>query len=250
MVNTENHKIPSVKQGMLLSGDGIFFTLQGEGPSIGRSAVFLRLHLCNLACTFKDGSICDAWYTWKKDTLEYQTEAMFMSYPDIVHQITKHPTTLLVITGGEPLIHSEHILHLIKLLPSYWEVEIETNGTLRPLSSFKTYGNRVAFNCSPKLSNSGNSLARSINPSVIACLKTEYRSIFKFVASSLEDLEEIAEFVKTHSIHKTKVFIMPEGVDARVLKNRMKKFAEYIKEQNWRLTPRLHIMIWGNQRKT
>jgi len=36
----------------LLSGDRCFFTLQGEGQSFGRPAIFLRLHLCNLRCSW------------------------------------------------------------------------------------------------------------------------------------------------------------------------------------------------------
>ena len=44
---------------LLLSGDKCFFSLQGEGESIGKPAIFLRLHLCNLRCSF-----CDTPYTW------------------------------------------------------------------------------------------------------------------------------------------------------------------------------------------
>src|SRR5688572_30464582 len=52
-----------------LSGDGAFYTLQGEGPTMGMPAVFVRLHVCNLKCEW-----CDAWYTWNPDTVEYWTE--------------------------------------------------------------------------------------------------------------------------------------------------------------------------------
>lgn len=36
----------------LLSGDGIFYTIQGEGVSIGKPAIFMRLHMCNLHCSW------------------------------------------------------------------------------------------------------------------------------------------------------------------------------------------------------
>src|SRR5271157_4580203 len=53
-----------------VSGDGVFYTLQGEGITIGRPAVFFRLHVCNLQCVW-----CDSWYTWNKNTPELWTEA-------------------------------------------------------------------------------------------------------------------------------------------------------------------------------
>lgn len=31
-----------------LSGDGIFYTIQGEGPTMGEPTSFLRLQICNL----------------------------------------------------------------------------------------------------------------------------------------------------------------------------------------------------------
>lgn len=245
-----NFKIPEKNAGMLLSGDGIFYTLQGEGISIGKPAVFIRLHLCNLACHFVDGSICDAWYTWKKDTKEYQSEGHFETYENIVTEVCKYNTNLMVITGGEPMIQQDNILELMRRLPDTWKVEIETNATLRPSHKFHSLRHRVVFNCSPKLSNSGNSLKRSINSAVIDTIKSEYLSTFKFVVTNLADLDEVAKFVKEHKIPDNKIIIMPEGVTTTVLKRRMREISEYVKDRNWRLTPRLQFFIWGNKRRT
>lgn len=35
-----------------VSGDKVFYTIQGEGSSIGEPSVFLRLHFCNLRCSW------------------------------------------------------------------------------------------------------------------------------------------------------------------------------------------------------
>ena len=44
---------------MLLKLSEIFYSIQGEGVSIGRPSVFLRTALCNLKCKW-----CDTPYTW------------------------------------------------------------------------------------------------------------------------------------------------------------------------------------------
>lgn len=52
-----------------LPGDGVFHTIQGEGDSLGQPATFIRLHYCNLQCSW-----CDTWYTWHTKTKEFYTE--------------------------------------------------------------------------------------------------------------------------------------------------------------------------------
>lgn len=242
-------RVPGIEDGLLLSGDKIFFTLQGEGVSLGRPAVFLRLHMCNLECNFNHGNICDAWYTWKKDTKEYQTESEVMSYFDIANKIKEFPTKLLVITGGEPLIQQKNILKLLNWLPSF-EIEIETNGTIIPLPDFNETFLQICFNCSPKLSNSGNSLRKSIKKDAITSIRDMRKSYFKFVVSCEEDIDEIDNFVKDFVISNHQIIIMPEGVHSQILSNRMVWISEEIKKRGWRMTPRLQVFVWGNTRGT
>lgn len=100
----------------------IFYTIQGEGPFTGRPAVFVRLAGCNLQCPG-----CDTDYTSKRH---------FMSAQEIVSKILElaNKETLVVITGGEPF-RQYNIRYLLELLYALrMTVQIETNGTLSPVS--------------------------------------------------------------------------------------------------------------------
>ena len=48
-------------------------TLQGEGPSSGRRAMFLRLAGCNLSCSW-----CDTAYTWDWSRYDKKAEVTMM----------------------------------------------------------------------------------------------------------------------------------------------------------------------------
>ena len=41
---------------------------------------------------------------------------------------------------------------------------------------------------------------------------------------------------------------MPEGTDAATLEKRSALLADEVVRRGWNLTPRLHIMLWGNRR--
>ena len=239
-------KLP--KDGLLLSGDGIFYTIQGEGPSIGCPAVFIRLHMCNLECHFRNGEICDAWYTWKKDSAEYWTEHYVKSYEEIIEEIKKYECNRIVITGGEPLLQLNNVFELMYRSPQKWCWEIETNGTI-PLPDKAGFSLNLQINCSPKLSNSGNRIERSVVSKAIESINNYLKdSFFKFVVSDEEDLEEVIHFVHKFNIKKEKIILMPEGTNPDKLAEKTLFFAERAKTLGWRLTPRLQCMIWGNKR--
>ncbi len=91
----------------------IFYSLQGEGMNTGTPAVFIRFSGCNLHCDF-----CDTKHE----------EGTMMSDKEIVDEVRKYPTKMVILTGGEPslwidkgLIDELHTIHKY--------ITIETNGT-------------------------------------------------------------------------------------------------------------------------
>jgi organic radical activating enzyme len=231
-----------------VSGDRAFYTLQGEGVSMGEPAVFLRLHFCNLRCGW-----CDTPYAVFPDREDFKTESKDWTIEETAQNVEglwgcKNPEKKrrLIITGGEPLIQRGKIDALLDRLPD-WEVEIETNGTVMPTE--KQLG-RCRFNCSPKLENSGNPRERRINGKVIEAL-AKVKSSFKFVVTKPEELDEIEkDYLKPFNIPIDKVILMPEGKDNQTLQEHSQAVAEYAKEKGYRLLGRLQVNVWGNSRRT
>lgn len=98
-----------------------FYTLQGEGFHQGRAAYFIRLGGCDVGCFWCD--VKDSWDASKHPQINITS---------IVEEAEKHPCRLVVITGGEPLLHD--LTELTKLLHQKgFETNIETSGS-SPLS--------------------------------------------------------------------------------------------------------------------
>lgn len=208
----------------------IFFSIQGEGPSAGRPAIFLRLGGCNLKCSW-----CDSRFTWDPKIADYRP----MNLADIVKKIRAFPCNNLVVTGGEPLLQQKELGALLKTLPGF-RVEIETNGSipyrLGPLVE--------QINCSPKTSNSGN------KPYELKILPSNRKAIFKFVVAKPDDLKEIRALVRRYKIPKERVVLMPEGVDPKAILERGRWLVESCKKEGYSFSTRLHILLFGNQRGT
>jgi len=71
-----------------------FYTLQGEGYYTGQAAYFVRLGGCDVGCVW-----CDVKESWDASKLPS------MKLEEIVDAIRQTPTQIVVITGGEPLLH-------------------------------------------------------------------------------------------------------------------------------------------------
>jgi organic radical activating enzyme len=93
-----------------------FFTIQGEGFYTGRAAYFIRTAGCDVGCVW-----CDVKESWTS------TPDQFMSIDAIVQEVLAVNAAFVVITGGEPSMHS--LLELVnRLHENKLEVAIETAG--------------------------------------------------------------------------------------------------------------------------
>ena len=71
-----------------------FYTIQGEGFHQGKAAYFIRLGGCDVGCVW-----CDVKESWNANNHPIKT------INQIVKEAKVFPARLVVITGGEPLLH-------------------------------------------------------------------------------------------------------------------------------------------------
>jgi len=247
----DKQRIKPIPNMLKVSGDQVFATFQGEGITAGQPAVFLRLHYCNLACSW-----CDTKYTWDKTRKEFWQEPIDWSYPEAVTKIkaawlqkfglkTPDSKKRLVITGGEPLLQQAKIVKLLQFLPN-WRVEIETNGTIIPLAELSN----CQINCSPKLENSGNLLSLRFKSEVLKQINSLPNSWFKFVVVKAKDLEEIDEIVTCCALNPEKILIMPEGYTVETISEHLIQVKTEVQKRKWRVIQRNQIIWYGNKRRT
>jgi 7-carboxy-7-deazaguanine synthase len=90
----------------------IFYSIQGEGPAMGRPAHFIRLAGCNLRCEGCDTHLKGWMDLSPEETVEYIESKR------------------VIITGGEPTMQMAELCELISLLNERGqEIHLETNGT-------------------------------------------------------------------------------------------------------------------------
>ena len=216
-------------------------TLQGEGPSAGQRAGFVRLGRCNLACRW-----CDTPYTWDWDRHDPAQELHTVEVAAVLEQLDAMDVPMVVVTGGEPLLQQRHLPPLLEALQDRGRrVEIETAGTIAPALP---EGLVDRYNVSPKLANSGMDCDRRYRPETLRALQATGRAVFKFVVVDPADLDEAAAMVEECGLDP--VWVMPEGTDAPTVLARLAALAPHVLARGWNLTPRLHILLWGEERGT
>lgn len=215
----------------------IFSSLQGEGPSIGTPAVFLRLMGCNLRCEW-----CDTKYTWGEGGTWREVEQLATSLRvELAHR--RNP--LLVVTGGEPLLQQDALVELQQNLLGGFRWEIETNGTISPDKSL--VGHLIV---SPKMASSDVEVRVRLNYGALQSLERR-GAFFKFACASLDDLTEMKGYVEAiwdgePQLHR--VGVQPVGITVVDTLAVMRELSEECMRLGFRLIPRLQILLWGNER--
>lgn len=215
-------------------------TFQGEGPTSGRRAGFVRLGRCNLNCSW-----CDTPYTWDWSRFDPTAELKSMEASEVINRVLSQDVGRVVVTGGEPLIQQRRLLAVVKEFRAQGiAVEIETNATIAPIPELVEL--IESFNASPKLANSGVAFERRIVASALEALRSSGRSNFKFVVESCNDLAEVQSLVDEYGLDP--VWIVPQASSSEELTNGLRDLAESVLDRGWNLSSRLHVEVWGDAR--
>jgi len=211
-------------------------TIQGEGPSQGRAAWFVRLSGCNLSCSW-----CDTPYTWDwkgQNGTVYSREAETTTRPvaEIADELNAAMAgEILVLTGGEPLIQQRSLADLVGRVPG--PVEVETNGTRYPSLE------GVRFNISPKLDNAG--CEGAFRPEVLDAYPEG--SILKFVVDHPRDFAEIE--LRLRDLHVPRdVWVMPQGKTRAEIEERLPWTFDGAAVRGWSVSSRLHVLTHDDRR--
>lgn len=219
----------------------IFYSIQGEGTLVGVPSVFVRTSGCNLRCAW-----CDTPYT------SWHPEGQERSLDSIVEEVNGYGAQHVVITGGEPMIAPE-IEALTQRLTQH--ITIETAGTVDANVRCDL------MSISPKLANSTPHTRDNgrwadqherlrYQPEILRRLIQLYSYQLKFVITDPSDLQQVNAIVSEIGASRSRVLLMPEGMDAAILAERGRWLADIAKREGFRMTPRLHIELWGNRRGT
>jgi len=190
-----------------------FYTLQGEGFHQGRAAYFVRLGGCDVGCVW-----CDVKESWDASVHPK------MTVDEIVNTVVQNSSPkkgLVVITGGEPLMHDLTQL-TAALQAAGFETNIETSGA-HPLS-----GSWDWVCLSPKK-------FKAPLPSVVP-FANELKVVI-FNKSDFEWAEKYAALVSP----QCKLYLQPEWDRASIVTPLM---IEYIKQHpQWELSLQIHKYI-------
>lgn len=222
----------------------IFASIQGEGTLVGVPSAFVRISGCNLRCSW-----CDTPYA------SWNPEGPVLQVDEIVRQVEGFGIRHVVVTGGEPMLFEPIVDLTQKLAAGGHHLTIETAGTV-----FREVACDL-MSISPKLANSTPSdpawrerhEATRSDLAPLRQLIARHPYQLKFVVNpeaDTGDLAEIEALLIAIDADRSKVLLMAEGTDSETLHRRQRLLAPICMSTGFRLTPRLHVDLFGNTKGT
>lgn len=217
----------------------VFHSIQGEGPAVGRPAIFVRLAGCNLTC--KD---CDERKKYGK-RFEETTPTTVVSR--IRNYLKTYPNSRIIFTGGEPLLQSNAISEIIDGLPGQI-FDIETNGTIETeIELFNKFNIIVVSpkkDCFATLKESTEFFKKWQGISD----KGRHNVFFKIVVGSLPwawSESEVRIVLEQSGVPNNRVWLMPAGDDNNKLLISARNCWKVACRLNCNYSDRLHIRTGG-----
>lgn len=213
-----------------------FTSIDGEGPTAGEIATFIRFAGCDLRCAW-----CDTKYSW-----DGSVTPQVMNAEEIYDFVHSSGVVNVTLTGGEPLIQ-KGIGELLMLLVtnSALIVRIETHGgvDIGPFKEqFARFGDRIQFIVDFKLPGSGMMhKMHGPNLQLVAAHDT-----YKFVITSRDDLQTALDVIKEgHLTERCHVYFSPvvDLIEPKIIVEEMvaKKLTGI------KLQLQLHKYIWPKE---
>ena len=194
--------------------DPLFYSLQGEGATIGRPSVFIRLMGCSVGCVW-----CDTKYSWSGPPVEEKTIAEILDFCE------EYGDTQVVVTGGEPLESPQFPMLVEALHLEGLRIEVETAGHVPPSEDVLE---RVAqWNVSPKLQSA--QISEEKQPKTLDWLRRAKEPYLKFVVHRADELDEVENVLEQYSLGdlpRSRVIISPGGKTRELMEHRMLDLAE------------------------
>ena len=208
-----------------------FVSIDGEGPTSGELAVFIRFEGCNLRCTW-----CDTEYSWNGEcAYERQTAE------EIYDFIKRSGARNVTLTGGEPLLQ-KNMFQLLDILKEDDQllVHIETNGAIDLTTYKKRYAHtNIRYIVDYKLPGSGmEKTMKQVNFDLVS-----KEDVYKFVIASEEDLHRAYQLTTYYELpSRCLVYYSPvvESIEPR----RIVEFMIENQLHSIRLQIQVHKVIW------
>lgn len=211
-----------------------FLSVDGEGPTAGRLAAFVRFQGCNLRCSW-----CDTTYSFEQENV-----TAYRTAEEIYKIIKESGASCVTLTGGEPLLQPE-IGSLLKILNEDDSLltHIETNGSVDITPFVEEFPN-LCFIVDYKLE--GSNMTAQMNENNLTAVRPV--DTYKFVVSSLRDLQQATDVIRKNRLcERTQVFFSP--VLGKIEPAEIVEFMKTERLDKVRLQLQLHKIIWDPVQK-